>query len=91
MGTPSIKVATLACTRYTARMADDDEKQINDMTRDMQQALIPVVSGVRVEITLPAVLQVAMTMAMFALECSPLEAIDTIISALEETKRRRAN
>jgi len=72
-------------------MSDDDEKLINDKTREIQQALLPVLAGTRSDIAMPAMLQVLMTMAMFVMECSPSEAIDHIIGTLEDARRSRAN
>ena len=72
-------------------MVDEEEQQINDMTRAIQQALLPILAGARAEIAMPAILQVVMTMAMFTLDCGPTDAIDSIIETLEDTKRSRAN
>ncbi len=72
-------------------MANDDDQLINEKTREIQRALLPVLAGTRSDIAMPAMLQVLMTMAMFVMECSPSEAIDHIIDTLEDAKRSRVN
>lgn len=74
----------------SANMSDYD-KQVHEMTRRIQAAIIPAIDGEPSEIVMPAVVQVAVTLAMFLAEIGPSEAADGIIQMLEDAKRSGAN
>jgi len=73
-------------------MAESECNQaVDEMTRRIQLAIIPAIEGERSEIVMPAIVQVAVSLAMFLAEIGPVEAVDGIIQMLEDAKRSGVN